>query len=81
MAATTTNLETQRQAGWPGSNALNTAWSRIKHTRLPARSRARTRNAAYERAELARLTGSYRGAGADPSESMSDIIRTARYSL
>lgn len=37
--------------------------------------------AGRERAELARLTGTYRDACAAPSDSMSDVIRTARYTF
>ena len=39
------------------------------------------RAAGRERAELARLTGTYRDACAAPSDSMSDVIRTARYTF
>ncbi len=34
-----------------------------------------------ERLEVARLTGVYHEAGADPTEAISDVTRTARYSL
>ncbi len=37
--------------------------------------------AGRERAELARLTGTYRDGCAPPSDSMSDVIRTARYTF
>ena len=34
-----------------------------------------------ERLEVARLTGVYHEAGADPTDAISNVMRTARYSL
>ena len=76
MAPLTTTLGTQPRAQRLGGFRLRAPWRRLRIPEFSLNPRATD----HDRAERARLTGTYRDACADPSESMSDICRIARYS-